>query len=164
LATKDHFSSNWTSRVLGGKSHELVVEFLGLLARQKAKAHHRILIHADQTAGLPHPTAFRNVLEQRHDLVLGQATVEQRRSFPLGKAGLAGAAAQQASLLRAIAPRHGQVTVPAFAMIRTSGILATELAQVLQGSPSVARFRYRPEADLLQERPKGTNWPSNVQC
>src|SRR5205814_8273460 len=32
LAMKLHFSSNWTSRVRGGKSHELVVEVLGLAA------------------------------------------------------------------------------------------------------------------------------------
>src|SRR5215203_2540368 len=32
LATKLHFSSNWTSRVRGGKGHELVVQAFGLLA------------------------------------------------------------------------------------------------------------------------------------
>jgi hypothetical protein len=52
------------------------VEFLGLVARQQAKADHRVLVHADQTAGLPHPATFGDVLEQRHDLVLGQAAVK----------------------------------------------------------------------------------------
>src|SRR5215213_3513510 len=30
--TNDHFSSNWTSRVAGGKSHEVVVEGAGVFA------------------------------------------------------------------------------------------------------------------------------------
>jgi hypothetical protein len=107
------------------------VKLLGLLTRQQAKADHRVLVHADQPAGLPDPAAVRDVFQQRHDLVLGQAAVEQRRALAFREAGLTGAAAEQAPLLSAVVPRHRQVAVPAFAMIRTRDILTTELAQVV---------------------------------
>src|SRR4029077_19416156 len=145
LPTNDHFSSNWTSRVLGGKGHEFVVELLGLLTRQQAKADHRVLVHADQPAGLPHPTTVRDVLEQRHDLVLWQAAVEQWRALAFREAGLTGAAAEQAPLLPAVVPRHRQVAVPAFAMIRTRGILTTKLAQVVHRA---LRGRVGSKSDL----------------
>src|SRR5687768_6097737 len=58
LATNDHFSSNCTSRVRGGKSHALVVDFLGVLAGDQGQPHHRVFVHPDQAAGLPHPAAF----------------------------------------------------------------------------------------------------------
>jgi hypothetical protein len=51
LATKDHFSSSWTSRVAGGKSHLLVVEFVGVRASQADVACHRVLIDLDEAAG-----------------------------------------------------------------------------------------------------------------
>src|SRR6516165_2903970 len=46
LPTKDHFSSNWTSRVSGGKSHELVVQLAGVVTGQPAVAH-EVLATAD---------------------------------------------------------------------------------------------------------------------
>src|SRR5580658_10777494 len=44
LPTKDHFSSNCTSRVLGGKSHEFIVDSLGVLAGDYRQANHGILV------------------------------------------------------------------------------------------------------------------------
>jgi hypothetical protein len=115
--------------VCGGKSHELVVELLGLIAREQAKTDYGVLVHADQAAGLPHAAAFGDVLQQGHDLILGQATVEQRRSLAFGEACLTGSAAQQPPLLRTVVPRHGQVAVATLAVIGTSAVLTTELAQ-----------------------------------
>src|SRR5437899_7020131 len=43
LATKDHFSSNCTSRVRGGKSHDFVVDLLSVLAGDHRQTHHRVL-------------------------------------------------------------------------------------------------------------------------
>ena len=45
LATKAHFSSNWTSRVRGGKSDHLVVEVAGVLPGDSAQAADRAAIH-----------------------------------------------------------------------------------------------------------------------
>src|SRR6266542_6736598 len=47
LATNDHFSSNCTSRVFGGKSHALVVDVLGVAAGYQGQPHHRVLVHPD---------------------------------------------------------------------------------------------------------------------
>jgi hypothetical protein len=69
LATNDHFSSNWTSRVLGGKSHEFVVELLGVLAGQQAVADDRVPVHPDQAAGLADADPLGDVLQDGHDLV-----------------------------------------------------------------------------------------------
>jgi len=50
LPTKDHFSSSWTFAVRGGKSHQLVVELVGVAAGPQPVADHRVLIDADQAA------------------------------------------------------------------------------------------------------------------
>jgi len=47
------------------------VKRFGLVARQQAEADHRILVHADESAGLPHAATFRDVVQQGDDLVLG---------------------------------------------------------------------------------------------
>jgi hypothetical protein len=51
LKTNDHFSSNWTCRVLGGKSHDLVVELPGVSAGQAAVADDRVAVHLHQSGG-----------------------------------------------------------------------------------------------------------------
>src|SRR4051794_36666960 len=51
LFTNDHFSSHWTSRVSGGKSHELVVELAGMVAGQPAVANDGIAIHLHESGG-----------------------------------------------------------------------------------------------------------------
>src|SRR4051812_6879051 len=52
LATKAHFSSNWTSRVRGGKPDQLVVEVAGMLAGQLAQAADGAAVHLAEPAGL----------------------------------------------------------------------------------------------------------------
>src|SRR3954464_12006015 len=51
LATKDHFSSNWTSRVRGGKPDQLVVEVAGVLAGELAQAADGAPAHLAEPAG-----------------------------------------------------------------------------------------------------------------
>jgi hypothetical protein len=134
LPTNDHFSSNWTSRVLGGKSDEFVVELLGVIARQEAEAEYRVLVHTDEPAGLPNPATFGNVMQQGHDLVRGQGAAEERGAFAFGKAGLAGAAAEQASLVRAVASGDGQVAVAAFAVIGALRVLTAKGVQLVHSA------------------------------
>jgi len=45
LYTKSHFSSNCTSSVLGGKSDEFVVKYLGVFASKSGVADHDIGIN-----------------------------------------------------------------------------------------------------------------------
>src|SRR5262249_61914293 len=49
LKTNPHFSSTWTSRVRGGKSHEFVVPFLGVGPGQRQVAGYRVLVDIDQS-------------------------------------------------------------------------------------------------------------------
>src|SRR6202142_1863602 len=58
LPTKAHLSSNWTSRVWGGKSHEFVVDLLGVLAGDHGQANDRVLVHLDEPTRLPDPTVL----------------------------------------------------------------------------------------------------------
>jgi hypothetical protein len=145
---------------LGGKSHELVVELLGLLAGEQAKADHGVLVHPDEATGLPYAAALRDVVQQVHDFLLRQAAVEQRRSLALGETGFTGSAPQQPSLLGTVVSRHLQVAVATFAVIGTLRILAAELAQFVHVA---LRGGFAREATLLHERLKGTNLPSQRQ-
>src|SRR4051794_6864802 len=81
LPTKAHFSSNWTSRVRGGKSHQLVVESAGVSAGQEAVAQNGVLVHPDQPTGLADPTAFGDVGKDGDDLAVRQPGVEQGRAL-----------------------------------------------------------------------------------
>jgi hypothetical protein len=129
---------------LGGKSHELVVELLGLLAGEQAKANHGVLVDADEATGLPHAAAFRDVVQQVHDLLLRQAAVEQRRSLAFGETRFARSAPQQPPPLGTVASRHRQVAVAAFAVIGTLSILAAELAQFVHVALRSGSIAKRP--------------------
>src|SRR5262249_57715475 len=87
LPTKDHFSSNCTSRVFGGKSHQLVVELAGVLTRQEAVADHRVLFHADEPSGLADADPLGDVLQDGDHLFLGKLRLEQRGAFSPPEAG-----------------------------------------------------------------------------
>src|SRR5918998_800502 len=52
LATKAHFSSNWTSRVRGGKRDQLIVEVAGVRAGQAAQAADGAAVHLAEPSGL----------------------------------------------------------------------------------------------------------------
>src|SRR5262245_24426537 len=117
FATKAHFSSSWTFRVAGGKGDEFVVQPPGVAAGLQAQPQDRVLVHADQAAGLANAAAVGQVLQHRGGLVRRQAGVEQGRPLPLGEAALARPAPQQAPPVRAVAGGDGQVAVAAAAVV-----------------------------------------------
>jgi hypothetical protein len=102
-----------------------------MIARQQAKADHRILIHADQSTRLPHSTAFRDVVQQSHDFIFRQTAVEQRRPFPFGKPVLTGSAAQKPSPLRSVMTADRQIAMSTLAMIGAVDILTAKPAEVI---------------------------------
>ena len=103
-----------------------------MLAQESAVADHRVAVHADQPRGGPDPVAVGEVLDQVEGLVRGQSGAEQRGALALGEAGLAGAAVEQADLLRlAVMAADGQVAVPPLAMVGAIRVLAAEAGQVL---------------------------------
>src|SRR3954452_13025038 len=77
LATKDHFSSNWTSRVRGGKGDQLVMEVAGVLAGDLTQAADGAPIPPAEPAGLADAAALGDVLQDRLDLRRGEAGIEQ---------------------------------------------------------------------------------------
>jgi hypothetical protein len=138
LATKDHFSSNWTSRVLGGKGHEAVVEVLGVFAGPQAVADDGVLIDADEAAGLADAAALGEVVQDGDGLVLAQARAEQGGAFPLGEACLTSTAGEHAALFAgAVAEADAEVVAAALAEVGAGGVVAAEAAEVVHEAPAV---------------------------
>src|ERR687889_244665 len=79
LATKAHFSSNWTSRVRGGKLDQFVVQVAGVLAGDPAQAADRAAIHLAEPTGLSDAAPLGDVLQDRFDRLRRQSRVEQGR-------------------------------------------------------------------------------------
>jgi hypothetical protein len=159
LPTNDHFSSSWTLVVEGGKLHELVVESAGVAAGGRRVGGDGVLADADQPAGLAHAAALGQVRQHGGRLLGRQAGVEQRRALALGEAGLAGAAAQQAPAVRAVAGRHRQVAGAALAVVGAVAVQAAEAAQVIIVGPSLAHRRSLRLAGSHHHRPRWYNNP-----
>jgi hypothetical protein len=119
LATNDHFSSNWASRVRGGNRDQLVVEVVGVIPGDPAQAPEGAAIDLAEPAGLSDAAALGDVFQDRLDLLRGQPGVEERGPFALREASLASPAAEHASgLLRAIATGHREISGPPFPVFR----------------------------------------------
>ena len=139
FATKDHFSSNWTSRVRGGKLDQLVVEAVSVLPSDSAQAADSAAIHVAKSAGLADAAPLGDVIQDRFGLLRWQPRVEERRPLSLGKAGLAGAATEHAALfMRAVAAGHGQISGSPLTVVRAVEIEAAETREVIHvGTPPV---------------------------
>jgi hypothetical protein len=134
LPTKDHFSSNWTSRVWGGKSHDLVVDLPGVLAGDDGQADHGVLVDADEAAGLTHATTLLEVLQDGQGFVVGELAAVQGGALAFAETVLAGAAGEDAPLLvGAITEADTQVVKAALAVVGALGVLTAEDFQVVHG-------------------------------
>lgn len=71
LATNDHFSSSWASRVSGGKGYEFLVAVPGMRAGQASQPHDGVTMDTDEAFGLTNPVAFDQVLEDREGFFRG---------------------------------------------------------------------------------------------
>ena len=71
LATKAHFSSNWASRVFGGKSDELVVNVAGVETGHSAQTADCAPIHFAKSTGLTNATPLGDVVKHRFQLAGG---------------------------------------------------------------------------------------------
>jgi hypothetical protein len=132
LPTKDHFSSNCASLVLGGKSHEFVVDLLGVGAGDRGQAGHRILVDPDQATGLAYPTTLVQMLQDREGLLLREFAAVQRRARAFREAFLAGPTGQDSAVfLGPVAEANPQVVAAALAIVGAVGILAAEVFQVV---------------------------------
>jgi hypothetical protein len=134
LPTNAHISSSWTSRVRGGKSHELVVSVVGVIAGQPGEPDDRVAVDTDEALGLSDAAALAEVLEHGAGLVLGQVGVEQGRALALGEAVLAAVAVEQPDVvLLAVAGADGEVAGAPMAVEWAVGVLAAEANEVVHG-------------------------------
>src|SRR5215207_10952945 len=83
--TNDHFSSNWTSLVAGGKSHEFVVESLGMGAGQADVSGDRIRVDPGQPGRLSGADPLGHMGEDGGGLVRRQPGIEQGGALALGE-------------------------------------------------------------------------------
>ena len=120
-----------------------------MLAGDPAQAADGAAVHLAEPAGLADAAPLGDVLQDRFDLLRRQSRVEQGRPLPLGEAGLAGAAAEHASLLvGAVAAGHGQVSGPPLAMLGAVGIQAAEAREVVHGAAPPVRSS-RPDGGCV---------------
>src|SRR5712691_12484407 len=134
LATKFHFSSNWTSRLRGGKSHEFVVKVLGLVAGFGEVARNGVPGDPCEAAGGADADALFEVLQDRDGLVGGQLRAFQGGALAFGVGFLAGAAVDHADALVAPAPTAEiDVAVAALAVVGAGAIVAEEVFDAQAG-------------------------------
>jgi hypothetical protein len=136
LPTNAHFSSNWTSRVAGGKSHDLVVGILGVLTGQEGQPGDGVLADPHQSGGLSGPAAVVEVLQDAQDRVVGEFGVEEGRPLELGEPSLAGVAVQEAVVILAVVAADGEVAGAAAAVFRAVRVLAAMQREVVRGHGS----------------------------
>src|SRR5262245_36224076 len=134
LPTKFHFSSNWTSRVRGGKSHELVVEVLGLGAGFGEEARDGVPGGAGEAAGGADAAPLAEVLEDGDGLVGGQLGARKGGALALGVGALAGAAVDHADApVAAAEAAEIKVASAAPGVVGAGGIVAEEVLDAQAG-------------------------------
>jgi hypothetical protein len=131
LPTKAHFSSNRTSRVSGGKSHDLVVGVLGAFAGQAGQANDSVAMDTHEACGGPDATSFLEMAKDRHDRVVGELGAEEDGPFVLRERVSAAIAAEESvSALLAEAVVDREVSGVASPEGRTSGVWTAEPGEV----------------------------------
>ena len=124
----------------------------GVGAGLEAVAADGVLADPHEAGGLADAAALVQVGEDGGRRRGWQTGVEQRRPFPLGEAGHAGGAAEQASAVAAVAHGHGQIPVVAFRIIGAVPVQAAEAAEVIVGRRRLAHGGPSPEGVLTSDR------------
>jgi hypothetical protein len=128
--------------VCGGKSQQLVVDLLGVLAGAEGVADDGVFIDADQATGLADAAAFLEVGEDIKDLRIRESGIEQGCALAFGKALLTSAAGEHAAALPPVVEGHPEVLSTAAAEVGALGVLAAETAEVVgHGSNREKVFR-----------------------
>jgi len=136
LATYDHFSSNWTSVVRGGKGDQLVVGRHGVVARLADGAGHRVAVDSHEPLGLADAAAVGDVFQDGRGLLLGQMRAEQRGALAFGGPIATGSTSEEADRGGlAVVTADGEVFPTAEAVIGALGIQAAEPREVVHGPP-----------------------------
>jgi hypothetical protein len=122
-----------------------------MVSREHAVTHHRVPIHAHESAGLPHAAAFDNMRQDRNNLLVRQLSPKERRALAFGKTCLAGPTIQDAPLpVATVTVADAQVAVAALAVIRALFVLTTERSQIVHGRPPWQHRMLKSPAQFLQ--------------
>jgi hypothetical protein len=115
------------------------MEAASVLPSDSAQAADGAAIHVAKSAGLADAAPLGDVIQNRFGLLRRQPRVEERRPLSLGKAGLANAATEHASLLMsAVAAGHGQISGAPQTVVGAVGIQAAEAGEIIRVvAPSV---------------------------
>lgn len=135
--TKDHFPSNWTSRVRGGKRDELVVERPRVGSGELDEARDGVLVDADEARGRAGADSLSDVLEDRDGLLLLELRVREDGALPLRESRVTRPTPDRADApARPAPPAEGEVALPADARVRALGVLTAEVLDgVLRDAP-----------------------------
>ena len=98
LLTNDHFSSNRTSRVRGGRA-PAPGERRGRVAGGAGQSDDGVAVDADEPPGGADAAPLVEVFEHRVGLPLGQMAAVERRALALGEPGPAAVAVELSELL-----------------------------------------------------------------
>jgi len=140
LPTKARISSNCSSVVRGGKSHEIVVKTSGVRAGELAVPGHGGPIDPAEPTGLADATPLGDVLQDRLDLRRGESGIEEGRPLAFGEAGLADPAAEHAfGLAGAVVCGDGEVFGVPLAMVGAGRTEAAEARQVVHDASPMVR-------------------------
>ena len=114
--------------------HQFVVRGAGMFAGGAAVAADGIGMDLDQARRFADTTTLVDVFQDREHLVLGQMGPVQRGALAFGET-VAAAAAREQPILPGLAEStgDGEVSGTAAAEVGASGILATELSEVVHG-------------------------------
>jgi hypothetical protein len=112
--------------VEGGNDPQFTVEFLGMVAGPLGVAGHGLAVDAHQPAGLAHPAALVQVLEDSHGLVVREPRPKERRPLAFREALPALGATQQAAVVLAIVADQDNVAVVTQSIGVTLRIQATK--------------------------------------
>jgi hypothetical protein len=136
LATKDHFSSNWSSVVRGGEGDQLVVGRPGVVAGLAGVSGHGVTVDAHEPLGLADAAALGEMIEDGDGLIFGQVRAEQGCALSLGEAVAAGSASEEADrVVLTVATADGEIFPAPDAMIGAVGIQAAESGEIVHGPP-----------------------------
>src|SRR5262249_23087673 len=122
-----------------GKSHQLVVGLLGVLAGPQGIADHRVFIDAGQACRLADPAAILEVLEDGEGPVGGEPGREQGGALALGESLLARAVGEHPPLVLAVAEADPEVALVTQAVVGAIRVLTTKQGKVFHEATPLSR-------------------------
>jgi hypothetical protein len=137
--------------VLGGKIDQVVVNFLGVIARELRISAHRIVVDVQQTPCFPHSVPLGHMLDDRNYFFLRQPRVEKNRVAVLGKSFFALQTIQQPGVVFPVSRANADIISAPNAAFFTIFIQATKLFEVVHDRLLYAKSLQKQKLQLRME-------------